>query len=153
MDMIEKSILEKHFSEVKPESNGRYNRDNIMTVLGFMKNHSSVHIRSIAEYSSISLGTLVHWRKKYGKYIGIRVKGAKDEPSYEDTYHAIESETLDKADRANSTSLDSKRLRIPIELIEQLQKLNNRGINSEFTIDAYSISIEHSFLCISTKTN
>lgn len=153
MDNIEKTILKKHFPEVKPGSNRRYNKDDIMKVLEFMKVHTGVHIKSIAEYSNIALGTLVHWRKTYGKYVGIKVKGANSDFSYEDTYPVPESQTQDNAESTVSIGLGSKRLLIPIELIDQLQKLKKSGINSEFIIDSYLIGIEHSFLYITEKTN
>src|SRR5882724_4469171 len=74
MNNLDKRILESGFPNVKPVNGKRYHKDDILKVLNFMKDNPKVQLSSIAEFSGISQGTLVSWRKKYGSYLGIKTK-------------------------------------------------------------------------------
>src|SRR5712691_3802200 len=74
MNSLDKRILESGFPSVRPVNGKRYDKDDIHKVLNFMKDNPRVQHGSIAEFSGISQGTLVSWRKKYGGYLGIKTK-------------------------------------------------------------------------------
>jgi len=149
MDNIENSILKKNFTAIKPGSGGRYNQDDIITVIKFMVDHPSVHIRSIAEYSGISLGTLVHWRKKFGKYYGIKVKGAKVDPTFKDR---LDTTTQEQRDAINQNQLNDSRekeLCIPFSLIDELRKLSDRGEKAEMKLNKFHINVDNANVYLS----
>lgn len=141
MNTLEKSVLEQHFPKIKHGSSGRYKQDDKIKVLNFMKEHSNVvQIRSIAEYSKISSGTLVSWRKKFGKYVGISTKNYS-------TNHNNDTTDNPMAARKTKENNTDRRLKAQVSL-SILRALEKGG---EFTLDDMTFRVDNLYLNIYEK--
>jgi hypothetical protein len=148
MNNLDKAVLEKSFPKVTTGDNRRYDRDDILKVLTFMKNNPNVHIKTIEEFSNISLGTLVSWRKKFGKQLDIRVKNYTEKSEITAAENNVPEVKLGevKADLRPITQ-------IPLSLIQELQKMYEGGLTAEITINSIVFRVEDRQLYVLEKTN
>ena len=143
VNILERNILEKHFPTVEAGGNRRYSKDDIYKVLSFMKNNPGVQMRTIEEYSKISLGTLVSWRKKYGDYLGIKIKQYSNDGISEPSI-----QTKNNADPQSATSENTKSLQIPLTMIQELSKLFKDGSRAEFSLNNTRVTVDDQFLYV-----
>lgn len=146
MKKLDKNLLDKSFPSVKAGNTGRYDRDDILKVLEFMRDNPSVQIKSIEEYSNISLGTLVSWRKKYGKTLGIRIKNYDGSP--EDT--SIRAPIDEK--HIENQQIGNYELKIPLSLIQELRKINDSGAVAEVAFGQKAVRVDDQYIYIYEKS-
>ena len=147
MNKLDLSVLKAHFPSINKPSNKRYTKDDIMKVLNFMKDHPNVQVTIISEYSKISLGTLVAWRKKYGKYCGIKVKGYTS--NIEDQID-FNSSGADK-EAANENNSGNFKVKIPLSMIQELRKLHDKGSAVEMVLNNLIYKVDNLNLYIYQK--
>ena len=145
MNKLDKEVLEKNFPKIKPEANGRYHRDSILNVLTFMKDHPNIQIKTIEEFSHISLGTLVSWRKKFGKYLGIQTKVYADRGDIK-TAQTIAVEAKDE-EKIGFRPISP----IPLSLIHKLEEMHDGGLIAEFTINEIVFKVDDHNLYVQIK--
>lgn len=147
MNNLDKDVLQKHFPKVTPGDNRRYQRDDILKVLTFMKDHPYIQIKAIEEFSNISLGTLVSWRKKFGKYLDIKTKNYSDSGSIKD-FEPASTEVKVNAERKFDLKTISQ---IPLSLIQELKKMHDNGSTAEITINEIVFRVDDQQLYVLEK--
>lgn len=148
MNKLDKDVLEKNFPTITAGDNRRYDRDDILKVLSFMKNHPNVQIKSIEEYSNISLGTLVSWRKKFGKYLDIKTKQYPDQ-GITKTEQAIVHGEKNKEGKVVFRPIS----KISLSLIQELKKMHDNGLTAEFTINEVIFKVDDQYLYVLEKAS
>lgn len=146
MDMIDKGVLDKHFPEIKKDNKTRYDKDEILKVLQFMKEHPAVKLSNIVEYSGVSLGALVSWRKKYGGYIGIKTK---DYSKHSDI--TMSRNTIPKGNSNDKEVGITAESKISLSLIKALQDMYESGSVAEIAIDNTIYKVDNQNLYILEK--
>jgi hypothetical protein len=149
MNKLDKEVLEKHFPKVTPRDNRRYLRDDILKVLTFMKDHPYIQIKTIEEYSNISLGTLVSWRKKFGKYLDIKIKDYSGQSNIK-AAQAISTEVKDRNQGKSGFRVVSQ---IPLSLIMELKKMHDNGKTAEVNINEIVFKVDDQQLYVLEKSN
>jgi hypothetical protein len=143
MNKLDKRILESGFPDVKSVTGKRYDKDDILKVLNFMKESPKVQLASIAEFSGISQGTLVSWRKKYGSYLGIRIK------NYDSPDMDILSEISTRDDHlTGETEQKNALIKIPLSMIQELQKLHRSGSEARMTVNNTAFTVDEQYLYV-----
>ena len=148
MNMLDKNVLEKNFPKVTAGDNHRYHRDDILKVLTFMKDHPNIQIKTIEEFSKISLGTLVSWRKKFGKYLDIKTKQYPDQGNTK-TAQATIREVEKKEGEVGFRPIS----KISLSLIQELMKMHDNGLTAEFTINDVVFKVDAQYLYVLEKTS
>ena len=143
MNNLDRRILESGFPDVKAVNGKRYDKDDILKVLNFMKENPKVQLGSIAEFSGIAQGTLVSWRKKYGSYVGIIIKNY-DSPSID-----MRSEISARDDYlTEKTGQTNALIKIPISMIQELRKLQQSGAEARMTVNNAAFRVDEQYLYI-----
>ena len=143
MNNLDKRILESGFPNVKPVNGKRYHKDDILKVLNFMKDNPKVQLSSIAEFSGISQGTLVSWRKKYGSYLGIKTK------NYDSLDIDVVSEISTRDDNLTmETGQKDARIKIPLSMIQELRKLHQSGSEARMTVNNTAFIVDEQYLYV-----
>lgn len=150
MNKLEKDVLEKHFPKLTSGENHRYNRDDILNVLTFMREHPHIQLKTIEEFSHVSMGALVSWRKKYGQYVGIKTKVYANQPGLD----AIEKPLTDANINNNQKNGGLKPVsRISLALIRELEKAQNDNALAEFTVDGIIFRVQDGYLHVLEKAD
>ena len=143
MNNLDKRILESGFPDVKPIAGKRYHKDDILKVLNFMKENPKVQLGSIAEFSGISQGTLVSWRKKYGIYVGIKTK------NYDSHDMDMRSEISTRDDHlTGETEQKNALIKVPLSMIQELQKLHRSGSEARMTVNNTAFIVDDQYLYV-----
>ena len=148
MNKLDKEVMVKNFPKVEVGKNGRYHRDDILKVLTFMKDHPNIQIKAIEEFSKISLGTLVSWRKKFGKYLGIQIKIYTDHGDIK-TAQTTAFEAKEGKEKIGLIPISQ----ISLSLIQELKKMHDEGSTAEFTINEIVFKVDDHHLYVLKKTN
>ena len=148
MNKMDKDVLVKHFPKIIAGDKGRYHRDDILKVLTFMKDHPSVQIKTIAEFSHISLGTLVSWRKKFGQYLDIKTKQYPNQ-GITKTAQAIVQEVRNEEGKVGFRPISQ----ISLPLIQELKKMHDNGLTAETTVNEVVFKVDDQYLYVLEKTS
>ena len=148
MNTLERNILDKHFTPVNASANGRYNKDDILKVLNFMKDNPNVQINTIAEYATISLGTLVSWRKKYGGYLGIKTK-KYDNSAIKTLINPTGTEN--SPETKNAENIEA--VRISLSMIQELRRLYEGGDKAEMSVNETLFKVDNQYLYVQVQNH
>lgn len=145
MDRIDEKVLKEKFPKIEPipGKKHRYNRDDILSVLEFMKAHPTVKLINIEEYSGVSLGTLVSWRKKFGEYVGIKTK------SYANHGDLIPEQSIAPRVNVDAGNSDLRPIsQISLSLIQELKRMHDRGSAAEISVNdtVYRVDDQHLYI-------
>jgi hypothetical protein len=148
MNKLDKDVLDKNFPKVTAGGNHRYDRDDILKVLTFMKDHPNVQIKTIEEYSDISLGTLVSWRKKFGQYLDIKTKQYPNQ-GITKTVQAIVHEVKNEEGEIGFRPISQ----ISLSFIQELKNMHDKGLTAEVTVNEVIFKVDDQYLYVLEKTS